>query len=259
MAREQRRDVDYFPHDCRHGRKMHIIETKYGNDGYALWFKLLEQLGKANNHYIDINDEMTFYYLVATFKISEEKTKEILDDLVKIGAIDRFLYEEHKIIWSQKFIDSIDDAYRKRKNKIFKYSDILKEIGAFPAQSGGGLTPETTNTEEENHKEEDSIEKDNKEEDIKEEEKKFDNSKNIQFGKVLKESEDWKNTIEIQYSISTDKIEKLIDEFVVHLGTSFIYHPNKTEFAKHFKNWFTKPKTNKIYGQSTGPSRNRNR
>jgi hypothetical protein len=52
MAREQRRDVDYFPHECNHGRKMHIIESKYGNNGYAAWFKLLEELGKANNHYM---------------------------------------------------------------------------------------------------------------------------------------------------------------------------------------------------------------
>jgi hypothetical protein len=30
-----------------HGRKMYIIEEKFGNDGYATWFKLLEQLGKS--------------------------------------------------------------------------------------------------------------------------------------------------------------------------------------------------------------------
>jgi hypothetical protein len=47
MAREQRTDVDYFPHECNHGRKMYIIEEKFGNDGYATWFKLLEQLGKS--------------------------------------------------------------------------------------------------------------------------------------------------------------------------------------------------------------------
>jgi hypothetical protein len=39
------------PTECNHGRKMHIIESKYGNNGYAAWFKLLEELGKANNHY----------------------------------------------------------------------------------------------------------------------------------------------------------------------------------------------------------------
>lgn len=140
MAREQRKDVDYFPHDCTHGRKMHIIEAKYGNDGYAAWFKLLEQLGKANNHHIDISDETNLMFLTSIFKITEEKTILILNDLAKLEAIDKFLYENHKVIFSQKFSDSITDAYRKRKNKIFEYSDLLNELGVKTDQSGGRLT-----------------------------------------------------------------------------------------------------------------------
>jgi len=141
MAREQRNDVDYFPHDCTHGRKMHIIENKYGNDGYAVWFKLLEQLGKANNHYIDISDEMTVMFLVSTFKIDEEKTTLILNDLSKLGAIDKTLYENHKVIWSQKFVNSISDVYRKRKLKLFTKDDIISEMNKkqinLPPISGG--------------------------------------------------------------------------------------------------------------------------
>jgi len=148
MAREQRKDVDYFPHDCTHGRKMHIIESKYGNDGYATWFKLLEELGKANNHYLDISDEMTLMFLCSTFRIDEEKTLSILNDLAKLGAIDKVLFDEHKIIWSQKFTNSIEDAYRNRKGKIFKYSDILNEINAKNDQSYVRLTANDTNLTE---------------------------------------------------------------------------------------------------------------
>lgn len=137
MAREQRKDVDYFPHDCTHGRKMHIIETKYGNDGYASWFKLLEQLGKANNHYMDISDDMTLMFLTSVFKIDEEKTISILNDLAKLGAIDKYLFEEFRVIYSQKFADSIQDAYRKRKTEMLQYSDILNEIRQKKIQSAG--------------------------------------------------------------------------------------------------------------------------
>lgn len=135
MAREQRRDVDYFPHECNHGRKMHIIESKYGNDGYATWFKLLEELGKANNHYIDISDDMTLMFLTSVFKVDEDTTKSILTDLSKLGAIDKFLYEEYSVIWSEKFVNSIEDAYRKRKQKLFTKNDIL-EFYKTPIPSG---------------------------------------------------------------------------------------------------------------------------
>jgi hypothetical protein len=145
MAREQRKDVDYFPHECTHGRKMHIIETKYGNDGYATWFKLLEQLGKANNHYLDISDEMTLMFLTSTFRIDEEKTIAILTDLSRLGAIDKLLFEDYKVIYSQKFADSIQDAYRNRKGKIIQYSDILAEIMQKNGQSYVRMTDNDAN------------------------------------------------------------------------------------------------------------------
>lgn len=161
MAREQRKDVDYFPHPCGHGRKMSIIQGKYGNDGYATWFKLLEELGKANNHYIDISEETTLMYLSINFRISEELAIEILTDLAKLGAIDKYLFEEHKIIFSQKFTDSIEDAYRKRKSKIFQYSDILEEISKKNGQSSGRLTEEISKQAEVIPKEKKSKEENN--------------------------------------------------------------------------------------------------
>lgn len=148
MAREQRKDVDYFPHDCTHGRKMHIIETKYGNDGYAAWFKLLEQLGKANNHYIDITDEMTLMFLTSVFKVDEEKTISILNDLAKLDAIDKYLFDEFKVIYSHKFCESIQDAYRNRKGKIIEYSEVLDEIRQKNGQSSVRMGDKLTNLTE---------------------------------------------------------------------------------------------------------------
>jgi len=169
MAREQRKDVDYFPHDCTHGRKMHIIESKYGNDGYATWFKLLEQLGKANNHYIDASDDMTIMYLTSVFKIDEEKTLSILNDLAKLGAIDKAIFDEHRVIFSQKFCDSVQDAYRNRKGKIFQYSDILDEIRQKNGQSYVRMTPTQPNLTEVIPKVNNSKVKENKEKETKEE------------------------------------------------------------------------------------------
>jgi hypothetical protein len=147
MAREQRRDVDYFPHECNHGRKMHIIQKKYKNDGYAAWFKLLEELGKANNHYIDISDETTLMFLASTFDIEEELTISILTDLAKLDAIDKFLFEEYNVIWSQKFVNSIEDAYRKRKQKLFTKNDIL-ELYKTPIPRGNPSIPRGLNEKE---------------------------------------------------------------------------------------------------------------
>jgi hypothetical protein len=233
MAREQRKDVDYFPHDCTHGRKMHIIETKYGNDGYAAWFKLLEQLGKANNHYIDISDDMTLMFLTSVFKTDEEKTISILSDLAKLGAIDKFLFDEHRIIFSQKFADSIQDAYRKRKSEMFQYSDILNEINQKNGQSGGSLNEIQVNQAEVILKEKNSKVKESKE-DFKEEEKK---SKNEIFGLELLESQTWIETISMQNKIASEEIKKWIETFNQKLITELDTKISKKDYAGHFSRW----------------------
>jgi len=165
MARGQRKDVDYFPHECNHGRKMNIIETRYGNDGYALWFKLLEQLGKANNHYINIADDTNLMFLSSVFRLSEERTLTILSDLAKLGGIDKFLFETHKVIYSQKFVDSIQDAYRKRNSSCIEYGGVLEELGVKNVVSSGSYTQATVNPAEVIPKEEYSKVKKSKEKD----------------------------------------------------------------------------------------------
>jgi hypothetical protein len=128
MARPQKNNVDYFPHDCSHGRKMFVIESKYGNDGYAVWFKLLEQIGVTENHYLDLRDETQQMYLTSLMKVSVEKLNDILIDLSKLDAIDKYLFDKYKIIYSKKFIEGVQDLYTRRNNKCMTYDELCNKI-----------------------------------------------------------------------------------------------------------------------------------
>lgn len=128
MARKSKNTVDYFPHDCTHGRKMYIVESQFGNDGYAVWFKLLEQLGLAEDHYLDLRDYSQMMFLSSYCKVDEDTFKSILDLLCKIGAINKFLWEKD-IIFSDKFIDSVQEAYKRRNNECITFSDLCKHLG----------------------------------------------------------------------------------------------------------------------------------
>jgi len=70
MTRPRKNTVDYFPHLCRHGETIFILEERYGNDGYAAWFKLLEKLADTDNHFIDLNNPATAEYLRSKIRIS---------------------------------------------------------------------------------------------------------------------------------------------------------------------------------------------
>ena len=127
MARPKKCTVDYFPHYITsNSRTIFILEQKYGNNGYALWFKLLELLGSTDGHYLDFNDETDFEFFAAKAKIETEKAIEIIDQLAKLKAIDRELWK-HKIIWCQKFVDNLSDLYTRRRVSLPK-KPTLEEI-----------------------------------------------------------------------------------------------------------------------------------
>ncbi len=118
MARPQKNTVEYFPHIAKPGKTLFILEGKYGNDGYAFWFKLLELLADSDNHFYDASTETGWHYLVARGKVSDVSATEMLDLLSNLGNIDADLWKNHKIIWCQALVDNLSEVYRKRKRDL---------------------------------------------------------------------------------------------------------------------------------------------
>lgn len=125
MARPEKNTVEYFPFICEDGNKMFYIEETYGNDGFATFVKLLRELAKTNYHYLDLSKPTTQMFLSAKCKVSKETLLSIIKDLVELGKFDKMLWQENSIIWCQDFIESIQDAYIKRKNKCITYNGLL--------------------------------------------------------------------------------------------------------------------------------------
>ncbi|NLU43235.1 MAG: DUF4373 domain-containing protein [Firmicutes bacterium] len=116
MARPVKRTVDYFPHDTHaaSSKTMYILDAKFGNNGYAFWFKLLELLGSTADHVYDCRNPAEWGFLVAKMRMDEDSVERILDTLAELDAIDPELWK-YRIIWSQNFVDRLADVYAKRK------------------------------------------------------------------------------------------------------------------------------------------------
>jgi hypothetical protein len=127
MARPERRNVDYFPHYLSEGKKMYLIEHKYGNDGYAVWFKVLETLATTDDHWLNLNDETNVMFMSAKCRVKEEVLFSILDDLSKLEEISSVLWKD-KIVWSEKFVESIQDAYSRRNNKCMNLHSLCQHL-----------------------------------------------------------------------------------------------------------------------------------
>ena len=85
MARPIKNKVDYFPHVTQTGKTIAILEARWGNDGYAFWFKTLELLGSSEGFSYDCNKLSDWEYLLSKTReggtISERLTRTRGTDL----------------------------------------------------------------------------------------------------------------------------------------------------------------------------------
>lgn len=126
-GRKDKNTVDYFPHYVNHGKTLFILESKYGLEGYAAWFKILEMLGKSENHYIDCRDESDWEFMCAKIPLMHTEMHEYLNLCAKLGAINAELWGK-KVIYSENFVKNISDAYKRRSNNCLDVEDILNII-----------------------------------------------------------------------------------------------------------------------------------
>ncbi len=129
MARPKKQTVDYFPHDVHHGKTIAGLERRFGNNGYAFWFKLLEMLGDSDGHVLDCRNTVEFEFLQTKTLLDEVSVVEILDWLAKVGSIDQKLWSG-RVIWSRNFVDRISDVYKNRKMNI-PPKPSMEELGFY--------------------------------------------------------------------------------------------------------------------------------
>ena len=180
MARPKKQTVDYFPHIIKQGKTMTILENKFGNDGYAFWFKLLEILGSTNGHYYEYKNTADREFLHAKTLVSEDTAIKILNLLAELDAIDSELWQ-HNIIWCDNFVDNIEDAYSRRKVNVPHKPEVSGvNVNRNPSKEDKCEHDDDINSQ--------SKVKESKVNQIKEEESKKDSSAaELKILKVLKE------------------------------------------------------------------------
>jgi len=114
MARPKKRVIDFFPHMTEHGKTIYVLESQFGNNGYAFWFKLLEYLCRQESMSFNAKNTAELLFLAAKTSLSEDKIVEMLNLLAELDAIDPDLWETYRIVWVQNLIDNLNEVWRKR-------------------------------------------------------------------------------------------------------------------------------------------------
>jgi len=116
MARPQKNNADYFPHDNNmwSDRKIVALRNRFGLIGYAVWNLLLETLCESENFEITF-DESEAELLANFWGIEPEKLKEMLTLMERLKLIEK----DGDLLWSNRLRDRLkpvlDERERKRK------------------------------------------------------------------------------------------------------------------------------------------------
>lgn len=100
MARPAKKGLNYFPLDVDifEDRKIRILTSRYGGNGYALYVYLLCQIYKEG-YFVKYDDD--FKYIVShDLGISFEEIGEMTDFLIERSLFDRKLFESDGILTS---------------------------------------------------------------------------------------------------------------------------------------------------------------
>ncbi|MCK9597482.1 MAG: DUF4373 domain-containing protein [Sphaerochaeta sp.] len=134
MARPIKEGMDYFPHDtdASTDEKIEALEALYGNDGYAVYFKLCERIYRTPDGELDVSDPDTYRIYARRMHLSLKKFEEILEKAVKIGLFDQLLFQKTKRLSSngiKKRRGSVIDKriYMRDRRQETKLNDGISE------------------------------------------------------------------------------------------------------------------------------------
>lgn len=152
MARPQKLNADYFAHDAnmRNGKSARALRRRYGNEGYAIWCYLLEELTAAPHFRIPISD-VFLDIMAADADVEISLLSSIIDYCCYLNLLnktdDNVLYSESL---DEKFAPLIDrranDKARKSEKRDSCNNIIFQgkteenatensQINSFPAEN----------------------------------------------------------------------------------------------------------------------------
>lgn len=225
MARPRKQTAEYFPHYVDEGKTKYILESRWGNDGYAFWFKLLEILCKNNGHFYDCSTTTNKMYLSAYMKLSEKTVDEIIGSLIELGNIDRELWERRQIIWCQNLVDNLQTLYAKRaeptpkKPELEEFTEPKPEESDISGTETGVSEAETVVSDTEIEQEEKAATGDKLE---KKGRKKKPELEKIKYGEFVRMTEDEHQKLLEQYGAEmTARMIEVLDNYKGSKGKTY--------------------------------------
>lgn len=122
MARPLKTGLDYYQHDTSMSadEKIEALEAVHGNDGYAVFNKLLERIYKSYGK-LDLSDDVQRLSIAKKCNVTAEKFEQIVQDSVRFGLFEKAPWDAQRALTSERIraqiatVETIRDAWKDQK------------------------------------------------------------------------------------------------------------------------------------------------
>ena len=228
IGRTEKRNADYFPHYVHNSKTIRLLQSKFGNDGYAVWFKILELCAHADEHLGDLKEEIDVLDFSDYALVDELKLLEIIKFLIKLGQIDEGIWIHSRKIWIQGLADNLKPLYEKRVGEVPEKPILgLPDPETILSDTETPISDPETNQEQTFHSE--PTRKPHKEEKRREELVK--KEENIYYTEII---EELNSICKTSYKSNTPKTKDLIN---ARMNEGFSIDDFKAVIRKKYNDW----------------------
>jgi len=93
-GRPPKRGLDWFPMETRSDLRLEALEAEHGNDGHAVYVKVLKEIYQTDAGELDISSAIIRLILSKRANVSESKWMQILESAVAVQLFDRHKFNE---------------------------------------------------------------------------------------------------------------------------------------------------------------------
>lgn len=123
MARPRKTGLDYFPLDCVLDIKVEELRAEHGNDGFAVWIMLLQEVYQTETGELDCSGVIRRKTLAKRANISLDSWVLIVDTCCEVGLFDQMM-------WSNGIITS--HGIKRRLGKIAEEREKARDRSSSP-------------------------------------------------------------------------------------------------------------------------------
>jgi hypothetical protein len=148
MARQEKKNLDWFMLNCQLDDKFELIESEFGITGFAVIVKLFMKIYGGEGYYCEWNDDVALVFAKRN-GVGAGVVSEIISAAVRRGIFDRKMYEEHSVLTSAGIQKRYFSITGRRKNSRTEYLLVSytqkSESAGSKADNAGNMRAEKRN------------------------------------------------------------------------------------------------------------------